>query len=93
MNFWYILSNTQVDIMTSQPDYILGNEIIENTQKVLSIYGEITGNKKLYDEKIAAKIKAHILAMQGDSFFNENIGKIWGGISEKCRENLTSFMK
>jgi hypothetical protein len=35
--------------MTSQPDYILGDSRMENIQKVLSIYGEITGNKKLYN--------------------------------------------
>lgn len=35
--------------MTSQPDSILGNQRVENIQKVLGIYGEITGNKKLYN--------------------------------------------
>lgn len=60
---------------------------------MLSIYGEISGNKKLYNEAVAQKMKAHILSMQADAFFAENINAIWGGITEKHRENLTSFMK
>lgn len=35
--------------MTSRPDFILGENRLEGIKKVLSIYGEITGNKKLYN--------------------------------------------
>jgi hypothetical protein len=31
--------------------------------------------------------------MQADAFFKENLAAIWGGIKEKHRENLTTFMK
>lgn len=38
-------------------------------------------------------MKAHIVSMQSDPFFQQNIQVIWAGISEKHRENLTAFMK
>lgn len=79
--------------MTSRPDFILGENRLEGIKKVLSIYGEITGNKKLYNETVATKLKQHIQALNADPFFSQNVQQIWGGISEKHRENLTSFMK
>jgi hypothetical protein len=78
--------------MTSSPDHILGNNRIEGIQRVLAIYGEITGNKKLYNPAIAQKLKAHILALNSDPAVSGNMA-IWNGISEKQRENLTAFMK
>lgn len=79
--------------MQQQPSLILGTDKVGNIQKVLDIYGEITGNKKLYNDVVEKKIKEHILVMQADAFFKENIAAIWGGIKEKHRENLTNFMK
>lgn len=79
--------------MTNRPEAILGNERVANIQKVLAIYGEITGNKKLYNEVVAQKLKAHILTLNADPFFSQNLAQIWGGIKDKQRENLTAFMK
>jgi hypothetical protein len=78
--------------MTSSPDHIIGNNRIEGIQKVLSIYGEITGNKKLYNATVAQKLRAHILALHADPAVSGNLA-IWNGITEKQRENLTTFMK
>jgi hypothetical protein len=59
-----------VDIMQQQPDLIIGTNKIEGLQKVLGIYGEITSNKKLYNDVVGKKIKDHILLLKGDHFFN-----------------------
>jgi hypothetical protein len=42
---------------------------------------------------VAQKLKAHILSLNADPFFSQNLAHIWGGITEKHRENLTAFMK
>lgn len=82
-----------VDIMRSQPDLIIGANHIAGLQKVLSIYGEITGNKKLYNDTVATKIKEHIGLLKVDPFFIQNLNAIWNSLSDKHRENLTNFMK
>jgi hypothetical protein len=71
------------DIMMSQPDLILGTNKVANLQKVLSIYGEIAGNKRLYNEQVSKKIRDHINQLKGDQFFNENLGAIMSEVSEK----------
>lgn len=81
------------DIMISQPDLILGGNKIINLQKVLSIYGEITGNKKLYNDKVSKKIRDHINQLKGDQFFNENVVTIMAGMTDKHKENIANFMK
>lgn len=81
------------DIMISQPDLILGGNKIINLQKVLSIYGEITGNKKLYNDKVSKKIRDHINQLKGDQFFNENVVTIMAGMTDKHKENFANFMK
>jgi hypothetical protein len=43
--------------MQQQPNLILGADKVGNIQKVLDIYGEITGNKKLYNDAVEKKIK------------------------------------
>jgi predicted metal-dependent RNase len=79
--------------MTSSPDFILGEDRVQGIQRVLGIYGEITANKKLYNEKVAQKLKTHILALNNDPFFSQNVQHIWSGITDKHRDSLTSFMK
>ena len=59
-----------VDIMLQKPELILGNDKIAELHKVLTIYGEITGNKKLYNDAVAGKIKEHVSLLKGDQFFN-----------------------
>ena len=81
------------DIMMSQPDLILGANKVANLQKVLNIYGEIAGNKKLYNEQVSKKIRDHINQLKGDQFFNENLAVIMAGVSEKHKENIQNFMK
>lgn len=38
-----------IDILTTNPQYILGADKLEGMSKVLRIYGEISGNRKLYN--------------------------------------------
>jgi len=82
-----------VDIMREHPDLILGTNKLEGLQKVLSIYGDITGNKKLYNDTIGIKIKEHVGILKGDPFFNENVNVLWQSMSQKQRDNLTEFVK
>ena len=49
-----------MDIMREQPDLILGSDKLSGIQKLLSIYGDIAGNKKLYNEAVAAKLKDQV---------------------------------
>lgn len=79
--------------MMSQPDLIIGNNKVAGLIKVFSIYGDITGNKKLYNDAISLKIKAHITQLKTDQFFIENMPAIWEGLSPKHKENITNFMK
>lgn len=58
------------DIMMEKPELILGSDQLAGLQKVLTIYGEITGNKKLHNDSVAGKIRKHVEMLKGDAFFN-----------------------
>ena len=60
-----------LDIMREQPDLILGNDKLGGVQKVLSIYGDIAGNKKLYNEAIAGKMKDKVSLLKGSTRIKE----------------------
>ena len=62
-------------------------------QKVLAIYGDITGSKKLYNDTISLKLKEQVGLLKGDQFFQENAGTIWQALTQKQRDHLTDFMK
>ncbi len=79
--------------MMQQPGLILGSDKLGSIQKVMSILGDIAGNKKLYNDAVAKKMKDYILSIQADAFFKENVAAIWGSLTEKHRESLTNFMK
>lgn len=65
----------------SKPDLVLAGDKVENMKKVLAIYGEIAGNKKLLNPSGEAKMKAHIIALQTDPFFADKIALIWQQMS------------
>ena len=65
-----------IDIMREKPDLLLTNKLA-GLQRVLAIYGDITSNKKLYNETISAKLREQVSALKGDPFFQENAGVIW----------------
>jgi hypothetical protein len=69
--------------MLMKADLILGTDKINNLKKVLTIYGEITGNKKLYNETVAIKIKQHIGLLQGDQLFAPHLAEIWTSLQPK----------
>ena len=58
-----------LDIMREQPDMIYGTNQLAGLQKVLAIYGDITGNKKLYNDAISLKLKEQVSLLKGDPFF------------------------
>ena len=82
-----------LDIMREKPDMILGANKLAGLQKVLTIYADITGNKKLYNDSISTKLKDQVNLLKGDPFFMENATAIWQSMTQKQRDNLTDFMK
>lgn len=55
-----------IDIMLSKPEYILGSsehEQVVGLHKVLSIYGQVLNNQKIYNEDVKIKMKSHILSL------------------------------
>ena len=46
-----------IDIMREHPDMIIGQNKLAGLQKVLSIYGDIAGNKKLYNDTVKTKLR------------------------------------
>jgi hypothetical protein len=42
---------------------------------------------------VSNKIKGHINQLKGDQFFNENLGTIMAGMTDKHKENIANFMK
>jgi hypothetical protein len=75
-----------VDIMINKPELILGSgpeTQLVNLTKVLSIYGTILNNHKLYNDNIKLKMKAHLVSLQSLPLFTANNDQIWNHLGEK----------
>ena len=82
-----------LDIMREQPDMIIGADKLQDLQRVVAIYSEIAGNKKLYNTAIGLKLKEQVNLWKGDQFFQEHAGIIWQSLNQKQRDGLTAFTK
>ena len=82
-----------LDIMREQPDMIIGADKLQDLQRVVAIYSEIAGNKKLYNNAIGLKLKEQVNLWKGDQFFQEHAGIIWQSLNQKQRDGLTAFTK
>ena len=79
--------------MMNSPELIWADDKLGNTQRVLSIYGEIAFNKKLQNEAVMQKMKENLVALNSDQYFASNIAAIWSGILDKHKESLNALMK
>lgn len=62
-----------------------------NIIKVLSVYGDLLSNAKIYNDQIKNKIKEHLIRINNDELFKSNIQNIWGQLNDKQRNNLTTI--
>jgi hypothetical protein len=60
--------------------------------KVLSIYGTLLNNHKLYNDNIKLKMKSHVISLQSFPLFTSNQQQIWASLGEKEREALTTLV-
>ena len=61
--------------MMKKPEWILGsseNDQVGSFHKVLSIYGQILNNQKIYNEKVKIAMKQHIQTLETNSLFMNN---------------------
>ena len=73
-----------VDIMLNKPELILGTtpeSQITNLAKVLSIYGSILNNHKIYNDSVKLKMKNHVFSLQSSPIFAGNQEQIWKSLA------------
>jgi hypothetical protein len=72
--------------MLNKPELILGNvpeAQLANLIKVLSVFGVILNNHKIYDKNIEAKIKTYLFSLQSLPLFTNNNQHIWEQLHAK----------
>jgi hypothetical protein len=66
--------------MLNKPELILGNvpeAQLSNLIKLLSVFGTILNNHKIYDKNIQEKIKTYLFTLQSLPLFTINTQHIW----------------
>jgi hypothetical protein len=66
--------------MLKKPELILGNipeAQLGNLIKVLTVFGTILNNHKIYDKNIESKIKNYLFSLQSLPLFANNSQNIW----------------
>jgi hypothetical protein len=72
--------------MLNKPVLVLGEtpeSQLANLTKVLSIYGAILNNHKIYNDAVKLKMKQHINSLQSNAIFTANQQHIWSKLAEK----------
>ena len=64
---------------------------LQNIVRVLSVYGDLLSNAKIYNDSIKSKIKEYLLRINNDELFKVNIANIWAALNDKQRNNLTQL--
>lgn len=64
---------------------------LQNVVKVLSVFGDLLSNAKIYNDSVKNKIKEILAKINNEELFKANIQAIWGGLNEKQRNNLTNL--
>ena len=75
-----------VDIMLNKPELILGTAPegqLTQLIKVLSTYGSILNNQKLFNDAIKKKMKTHLFGLQSSPLFASNQDNIWSQLGNK----------
>lgn len=72
--------------MLNKPELILGTAPeaqLGQLIKVLSTYGSILNNQKLFNDSIKQKIKTHLFSLQSSPLFSSNQDQIWSQLGNK----------
>ena len=80
--------------MLNKDSLVLGEnpEIrLQNILRVLSVFGDLLSNAKIYNDSIKIKIKEYLLRINNDELFKVNIANIWASLNDKQRNNLTQL--
>ncbi len=64
---------------------------LQNIVRVLSVFGDLLSNAKIYNDSIKIKIKEYLLRINNDELFKVNIANIWASLNDKQRNNLTQL--
>ncbi len=64
---------------------------LQNVVKILSVFGDLLSNAKIYNDSVKNKIKEILVKINNEELFKANIQAIWGGLNEKQRNNLTNL--
>jgi hypothetical protein len=75
--------------------WVLGNETnerLQNIVRVLSVFGDLLSNAKIYNDSIKNKIKNYLLVVNQNELFQANIQSIWSALNDKQRKNLESIV-
>ena len=64
---------------------------LQNIVRVLSVFGDLLSNAKIYNDSIKIKIKEYLLRINNDELFKVNIANIWASLNDKQRNNLTQI--
>ena len=74
--------------------WVLGNETnerLQNIVRVLSVFGDLLSNAKIYNDSIKNKIKNYLLVVNQNELFQANIQSSWSALNDKQRKNLESI--
>ena len=80
--------------MLNKPKLILGTAPegqLAQLIKVLSTYGSILNNQKLFNDAIKQKIKTHLFSLQSSALFTSNQDQIWSQLGNKEKESLVKL--
>jgi hypothetical protein len=70
--------------MQNNPTVLIGDDEpsqVAGLQKVLSVYGNILVNGKIYNDEIKKQMKAHVLSLQNVPVFMAHRDQIWNQLS------------
>lgn len=80
--------------MLNKPELILGTTPeaqLPNLIKLLSVYGTILHNHKIYDDNIKSKMKNYLFSLQSLPLFTANNDNIWKELGHKEKESLVKL--
>lgn len=80
--------------MLNKPELILGTtpeSQLPNLIRLLSVFGTILNNHKIYDDKIKQKIKNYLYGLQSLPLFTANSDSIWKELGHKEKESLSKL--
>lgn len=59
--------------------------------KVLSIFGEILSNAKIFNDSVKLKIKQILMSVNSNEIYQAGSQVIWGTLTDKQKTNLSNL--